>query len=75
MVRDRERQGRKNAEKRKKGDSGEGSFFRPLPTPSLAVVFRAHFSLRQLDSNVKVVLFLFFMFFLPVCDVLFHHPS
>ena len=73
MARDREGQGGKNAEDLKKGEETGGFSALSLPPPLL--FFPAHFSLRQLDSNVKVVLFLFFMFFLPVCDVLFHHPS
>ena len=75
MVRDREHHGGKNAEDLKKGEETGGFFALSLPPPLL--FFPAHFSLRQLDSNVKVFLFFFCCCFFParVCVVLFHHPS
>ena len=77
MVRDREHHGGKNAEDLKKGEETGGFFALSLPPPLL--FFPAHFSLRQLDSNVKVFFFFFFFFFhifpARVCVVLFHHPS
>ena len=79
MVRDREHHGGKNAEDLKKGEETGGFFALSLPPPLL--FFPAHFSLRQLDSNVKVFLFFFFFFLFfyvfpaRVCVVLFHHPS
>ena len=63
-MRDREHHGGKNAEDLKKGEETGGFFALSLPPPLL--FFPAHFSLRQLDSNVKVFLF-FFLFFVFLC--------
>ena len=63
-MRDREHHGGKNAEDLKKGKETGGFFALSLPPPLL--FFPAHFSLRQLDSNVKVFLFFLFHVF-PAC--------